>query len=129
MQSEKAVGIVSTGRALPVGRLTNFDLEHLVETSDKWIRERTGIEERRILSPGETNSGLSLTAAKIALERACLKPRDIDLILVATVTPDMIFPSTACLISPNLMPLMRRHLILLQVVQVSIRFMRRGTVY
>lgn len=97
-----AVGIVSTGRALPVGHVSNLDLEEVVETSEQWIRTRTGIEERRIISNDETNSELAATAAKIALERASLRPEDIDLLIVATVTPDQPLPSTACLVQARL---------------------------
>ena len=102
MHSGKSVGIVSTGKALPVCRLTNHDLEEIVDTSDEWIVSRSGIKERRIISNGETNSELSFIASKIAIERADLKPEDIDLIIVATVTPDMFFPSTACLVQAKL---------------------------
>ncbi len=91
-------GIISTGKALPVSRLTNKDLEDMVDTNDEWIKSRTGIEERRILTTEETNSYLSARAARIALERAELSPQEIDVLIVATVTPDLILPSTACLI-------------------------------
>ena len=89
MGTSSAVGIISTGRALPVSRITNFDLEEIVDTSDQWIRARTGIEERRIITGEETNSELSVRASLIALERANLRPEDLDLIIVATVTPDL----------------------------------------
>ncbi len=102
MGSGNAVGIISTGRALPVSRITNFDLEEIVETSDQWIRARTGIEERRIITNDETNSELSVLASLIALERANLRPEDIDLLIVATVTPDQTLPSTACLVQARL---------------------------
>ncbi|MDO9534600.1 MAG: beta-ketoacyl-ACP synthase III [Bacillota bacterium] len=102
MHSGKSVGIVSTGKGLPVCRLTNLELEEIVDTSDEWIISRTGIKERRIISNSETNSELSFIASKIALDRANLKPEDLDLIIVATVTPDMLFPSTACLIQAKL---------------------------
>ncbi len=98
MSSGINAGIISTGKALPVSRLTNKDLEDMVDTSDEWIKSRTGIEERRILTKEETNSYLSARAARIALERAKLRPQDIDILIVATVTPDLILPSTACLI-------------------------------
>lgn len=102
MESCRAVGIVSTGRALPVGHVSNFDLEEIVETSDQWITSRTGIKERRIVNNDETCSGLATIAAKIALERAGLKPEEIDLLIVATVTPDQPMPSTACLVQAKL---------------------------
>jgi len=78
--------------------VTNHDLEELVETSDEWIKERTGISERRFVSDGEVNSDLSARAILDALERRGVDPEEIDLIIVATVTPDMLFPSTACVI-------------------------------
>ena len=102
MGASSAVGIISTGRALPVSRITNFDLEEIVDTSDEWIRARTGIEERRIITGEETNSELSVRASLIALERANLRPEDLDLIIVATVTPDLPLPSTACLVQARL---------------------------
>lgn len=102
MGASSAVGIISTGRALPVSRITNFDLEEIVDTSDQWIRARTGIEERRIITGEETNSELSVRASLIALERANLRPEDLDLIIVATVTPDLPLPSTACLVQARL---------------------------
>jgi 3-oxoacyl-[acyl-carrier-protein] synthase-3 len=93
MKSTKIVGL---GKYLPPKRLTNFDLEKKVDTSDEWIRTRTGIKERRIAKKGVGASVLAYKAAKIALKRAGLKPKDLDLIIVATITPDNQFPSSAC---------------------------------
>lgn len=99
---KKSAGIIATGRALPVSRLTNFDLEEVVETSDQWIKSRTGVEERRIITGDETNSELCVRAATLALERARVRPTDLDLIIVATVTPDLTLPSTSCLVQAKL---------------------------
>lgn len=96
------VQILGIGHYVPEGVLTNFDLEKIVETSDEWIRERTGIRERRIAAPDQAASDLAYEAAKVALDRAGLSPRDLDLIIVATATPDMAFPSTACLLQDRL---------------------------
>lgn len=86
------------GIYLPDRVLTNFDLEKMVETTDEWIRTRTGIRERRIAQKGECASDLGSRAAQEAIQDAGLAARDIDLIIVATTTPDMFFPSTACMI-------------------------------
>jgi len=94
--------IVSTGSYLPEKVLTNFDLERMVETSDHWITERTGIKERRIANENQAASDLAHEASKIALDRASLKAEDIDLIITATVTGDMPFPSTACILQDKL---------------------------
>lgn len=94
--------IISTGSYTPDRILTNHDLEKMVDTSDEWITERTGIKERRIASEGQSTSDLAYEASKKALKNAGLKAKDIDLIIVATVTPDMIFPSTACLLQSRL---------------------------
>ena len=83
---------------MPPRVLTNADLEKLVETSDEWILQRTGIRERHIVDPGVGTSDLAKEAALEAIRRAGLTPDDIDLIIVGTVTPDMLFPSTACLL-------------------------------
>ena len=91
--------ITAVGHFLPEDKLTNFDLEKMVETNDEWIRTRTGIEERRILKdPEKATSFMAAEAAKEALEEAGVQPEEVDLIIVATVTPDYIFPSTACLV-------------------------------
>lgn len=91
--------ITAVGHFLPEDKLTNFDLEKMVETNDEWIRTRTGIEERRILKdPEKATSYMAAEAAKEALEEAGVQPEEVDLIIVATVTPDYIFPSTACLV-------------------------------
>ena len=87
---------------VPEKRLTNQDLEKLVETSDTWIQERTGITERRIVADGEANSDLSVRAIRDAFKDKEFRPEDIDLIIVATVTPDMMFPSTACLVQEKI---------------------------
>lgn len=97
-----AVGIWGTGSAVPERVLTNFDLEKMVETSDEWIRTRTGIRERRIADEGMASSDLAEQAARRALEMAGVEPGDVELIVVATVTPDMVFPSTACLVQDRL---------------------------
>lgn len=89
-------GIIGVGKYLPGNVLTNADLEKMVDTTDEWIVTRTGIKERRIASDGEAASDMAAKAARAALEHARLKPKDIDLIIVATITPDMFFPSTAC---------------------------------
>ncbi len=94
--------IIGTGSYLPERVLTNFDLERIVETSDQWITERTGIKERRLAKEGEATSDLSVRAARAALESARVKPEELDLILVATATPDMLFPSTACLVQDRI---------------------------
>lgn len=96
------VMIKSTGAYVPEKVMTNFDLEKIVETSDEWITTRTGIKTRRIAAENQTTSDLAYEAAKIALERAQLHPRDLDLILVATVSPDMFFPSTGCVVQNKL---------------------------
>jgi 3-oxoacyl-[acyl-carrier-protein] synthase-3 len=94
--------IISTGSYLPEKVLTNFDLEKMVDTSDEWITERTGIKERRIADEGQAASDLAYEASKVALDRAGLKADAIDLIIVATVTGDMPFPSTACILQDKL---------------------------
>jgi 3-oxoacyl-[acyl-carrier-protein] synthase-3 len=94
--------IVGTGSYAPAKVLTNQDLERMVETSDEWIRTRTGILERRIASEDEATSDIAYSAAVQALAAANLDPADVDMILVATVTPDMLFPSTACVLQERL---------------------------
>lgn len=94
--------ILSTGRYLPERVLTNFDLEKIVETSNEWIVSRTGIETRHIAAADQATSDLATEAAKRALEKSGLLATEIDLIIVATVTPDMAFPSTACIVQANL---------------------------
>ncbi len=94
--------ITGTGGALPERVLSNAELERMVETSDQWIRERTGIRERRIAAPDETTCDLAERAALAALGAAGLEPGDIDLIVLATTTPDKVFPSTACLLQARL---------------------------
>jgi len=95
-------GILGTGRSYPEGVLTNADLEKIVETSDDWITTRTGIKQRRKAGPGEYTSQFATLASRQAIERAGIDANDIDLILCATVTPDQILPSTACLIQAQL---------------------------
>lgn len=94
--------IIGTGSYVPKKVLTNHDLEKMIETSDEWITERTGIKERRIAAEGETTSDMAAKAAKRALEMAGIEPDEIDTIIVATVTPDMDFPSTACFVQNKL---------------------------
>ena len=90
--------IIATGSYAPERKLTNFDLEKMMDTSDEWITERTGIKERRIAGEKQSTSDLAYEASKAALKQAGLKAKDIDLIVVATVTGDMPVPSTACLL-------------------------------
>ena len=94
--------ITGTGSYLPAKVLTNKDLESLVDTSDDWIVSRTGIRERHIAADGEFTSDLALHACRQALAAAGRKPEDVDLIVLATSTPDMVFPSSACLLQAKL---------------------------
>jgi 3-oxoacyl-[acyl-carrier-protein] synthase-3 len=94
--------IVGTGGYLPERILTNVELEKTVDTSDAWIRERTGIVQRHIAAEGEFTLDLAERAAIAAIDHAGIKARDIDLIIVATTTPDQVFPSTACLLQSRL---------------------------
>ncbi len=95
-------GIIGIGRFVPERVVTNVDLEKVMDTSDEWIRTRTGIEERRIAGDDVDTSDLAYKAAVKAMEDAKVAPEDIDLILVATVTPDQPFPSVACMIQEKL---------------------------
>ncbi|MEM8599912.1 MAG: beta-ketoacyl-ACP synthase III [Bacteroidota bacterium] len=95
--------ITAVGRFLPEERLTNADLERLVDTNDEWIRSRTGISERRILrDKDKATAYMASRACREALDKAGVAPEDVDLIIVATVTPDMLFPATACLVQHEL---------------------------
>ncbi|MCY7824483.1 beta-ketoacyl-ACP synthase III [Bacillus spizizenii] len=95
-------GILGMGRYIPEKVLTNHDLEKMVETSDEWIRTRTGIEERRIAADDVFSSHMAVAAAKQALEQAEVAAEDLDMILVATVTPDQSFPTVSCMIQEQL---------------------------
>ena len=94
--------VIGTGSYLPEKVVTNDDLARTVDTSDEWIRTRTGIRSRHFAAEGELASDLALPAARRALQAAGVQPADIDLIIVATTTPDIIFPSTACILQSKL---------------------------
>ena len=98
MANNKRAGIISIGSALPEKVLSNSDLEKIVDTNDEWIRTMTGISERRMAEDGKATSDYAIEAAKVALDRAGMSAADIDLIIVATVTPDMPFPATASIV-------------------------------
>ena len=98
----RSVSIVGTGSYVPEKVLTNDDLSRMVDTSDEWITTRTGIKERRIAAKDETTSDMATKAALKAIEQAKIKASDIDLILVATATPDMVFPATACFVQTKI---------------------------
>ncbi len=96
------MAITSVGQYLPEGKLTNADFERMVDTSDEWIVERTGIRERRVVPRGTGCSFLASRAAQDALHRRGISADEVDLIVVATVTPDMFFPATACLVQDDI---------------------------
>ena len=96
------IGILGLGFYLPSKVMTNADIEKIVDTTDEWIRTRTGIQTRRIAAPQENTSDLAVKAAQAALAQAGLKPADMDMIMVATMTPDMPCPATACLVQAKL---------------------------
>src|SRR6476469_3897705 len=94
----RTVSIVGTGSYVPEKVITNDDLSRMVDTTDEWITTRTGIKERRIAAKDECTSDMAARAALKAMEQAGIKAEEIDLILVATATPDMVFPATACFV-------------------------------
>jgi len=94
--------ILGTGSYLPENVVTNADLEKMVDTNDQWIQERTGIKKRHIAADDETTCDLAEKASRLAIEAAGLTEQDIDMIIVATTTPDRVFPSTACLLQQRL---------------------------
>ncbi len=96
------VAVIGTGSYVPERRLTNSDLEKMVNTSNEWILARTGIEERRIAAADETTSDMATSAAKAAIENAGITPEDIDLIIVATITPDTYTPATSCYVQAKI---------------------------
>src|SRR5438874_13818724 len=91
----RTVSIIGTGSYVPEKILTNADLSRMVNTSDDWITTRTGIKERRIAAKNENTSDMATKAAMKSIEQATISPKEINLILVATATPDMLFPATA----------------------------------
>ena len=98
----RAVGILGIGHYVPGKIVTNFDLEKIVDTSDEWITERTGIKQRHIAAPGQATSDMSLIAAQRALADAGVAAEELDLVIVGTASPDHAFPSTACLVQDRL---------------------------
>ena len=101
-RTQRTVSIVGTGSYTPEKILTNDDLSKIVDTSDEWITTRTGIKERRIAAKDEQTSDMATKAALKALEQANVSPKEVDLILVATATPDMLFPATACFVQKKI---------------------------
>lgn len=102
MPSPHKASISGLGYYIPEKTLTNFDLEKMVETSDEWIKTRTGISERHVAEKGTRSSDLGTKAALQAIKNAGITAQEIDLVIVATITPDMFFPSTACAIQNNI---------------------------
>src|SRR5262245_35608265 len=102
MSDTPGVALRGTGSAFPVRVVSNLEFEKVLDTTDEWIRTRTGISERRIAGPHETTASLSAEASRKALDAAGLTPRDLDLIICGTVTPEMMYPSTACFIQAGL---------------------------
>lgn len=102
MTTLRSVGIIGTGMYVPEKILTNADLEKIVETNDEWIVSRTGIRERHIAAPDQATSDLAYQAALQALENAGMTADQLDLIVIATITPDTMFPSTACILQEKL---------------------------
>jgi 3-oxoacyl-[acyl-carrier-protein] synthase-3 len=100
--TRRGTTIAGIGRSIPPRVVTNHDLEKLVETDDEWIRSRTGIRERRVVSDGVATSDLAVEASREALESAGVEASDLDLIIVGTATPDMLFPATACLVQDRI---------------------------
>src|SRR5256712_1561364 len=98
----RTVSIIGTGSYVPEKILTNADLSRMVDTSDDWITTRTGIRERRIAAKDENTSDMATKAALKAIEQAKISPKEIDLIIVATATPDMLFPATACFVQKKI---------------------------
>ena len=94
--------ITGTGRCLPERILTNAELEKMVDTSDEWIRSRTGIERRHIAADGQTTADLAEGAARQAMEAAGVDPKDIDFLVIGTTTPDVVFPNVGCLVQERL---------------------------
>src|SRR5438552_11512489 len=101
-KAQRTVSIIGTGSYVPEKILTNEDLSRMVDTSDEWITTRTGIKERRIAAKDEHTSDMATKAALAAIEQAGITPAEIDLILLATATPDMLFPATACLVQTRI---------------------------
>lgn len=97
-----SIRIAGTGSYVPERILSNADLEKMVETNDEWIRTRTGIEERRIASPEQATSDLAYEACLKALDMAGIKGEEVDAIIVGTITPDYVFPSTGCILQDRL---------------------------
>jgi 3-oxoacyl-[acyl-carrier-protein] synthase-3 len=100
--AQRTVSIIGTGSYVPEKVLTNEDLSRIVDTSDEWITTRTGIKERRMAAKDEHTSDMAAKAAWKAIEQANISPNEIDLILVATATPDMLFPATACFVQKKI---------------------------
>jgi 3-oxoacyl-[acyl-carrier-protein] synthase-3 len=100
--SQRRARITSLGTFVPEKVLTNADLAKIVDTSDEWVRTRTGIERRHVVEPGTPTSEIIVPAARAALRRRGIGPEELDLIIVATVTPDMLFPATACIVQDKL---------------------------
>src|SRR4051812_30519181 len=102
VKPRRTVSIVGTGSYTPERRLTNDDLSKIVDTTDEWITTRTGIKERRIAAKDEHTSDMAARASLSAMEQAGIAALEIDLILVATTTPDMVFPATACFVQQKI---------------------------
>src|SRR5437762_7249267 len=101
-RNQRTVSIIGTGSYVPEKILTNEDLSRIVDTSDEWITTRTGIKERRVAAKGEDTSDMATKAALKAIEQAKISPKEVDLILVATATPDMLCPATACFVQKKI---------------------------